>query len=128
MLKVWERVALNGLPCGDPHSHKKLLTTLWTACVARDATDPLGVFKRAAEAYVAAQQGKRKPIIFRWFASEFDQWASTHKSGRRTSPMIEELTRKEKLHAQAIKDGDRETEKRLFGEIADLGERMARHV
>jgi hypothetical protein len=128
LLKTWERAALNGMPCGDPESHKKLLASLWTACVARDAADPLGVFRRAAEAYVAAQQGKRKPVIFRWFAADFDQWANTHKSGRKTSPMIEELTRKESLHAQAVRDGDVEAERRLFREIADLGERMARRA
>jgi hypothetical protein len=127
MIKVWERAAFAGMPSGDPHAHKGRLETLWEACKARSASDPLGVFRRAAEAYCAAQQGKRKKPNLRWFASDFEEYADVV-NGRRTSPLIEELERTKRLRAQAVQAGDSESAKRLDLELGRIGRAMTAPV
>lgn len=128
LLKVWEKAAFNGMPSGDPHSHRTRLEAIWTACVARDAHDPLGVFRRAADAYCAVQQGKRKPCQLRWFASDFEVYADSDRSGKRTSPLIEQLQATEQLRAKAALARDSEAVARLDLELGRIGRKMTGHV
>jgi len=128
MLKLWERAALNGLPCGEPRAHRVRLEALWVACLARDAADPLSVFKRAAEAYCAVQQGRRRTPQLRWFASDFESYADNHAKGRRSSPLIKELQAAQKLRAEAVRAKDADAVARLDLELAGIGKRMTGHV
>lgn len=128
LLKLWERVSNKGWPCGDPHSHRARLESLWVACHARDPADPLGVFKRAAEAYCEAQKKRGKTPNLRWFASDFEEYATYKGNGKRTSPLIEELQRTEKLRADAAKAGDSAAVTRLDRELSNIGKRMTGHA
>lgn len=129
LIKVWEKVAFNGMPCGDKRSHQGRLLELWDACKARDPHDPIGVFRRAAEGFCETQRKRGKAPQLRWFAGDFETFADTYKpNGKRTSPLIQELEATKALHEQAVKAGDAEAAARLGQELRNIGQRMARHV
>lgn len=130
LMKAWERAALNGLPCGDPHGHRARLESLWAACHARDPQNPLGVFERAAKAYCEAHRQnkqRRGAPQLRWFAGDFEVYADSRGKGK-TSPLIEELDRTEKLFGEAVKAKDTAAQARLGRELQRIGKAMSGHA
>lgn len=128
LLKTWEKAAFNGMPSGEPTAHRTRLECLWAACLARDPADPVGVFRRAADAYVALQKAKRRNPQLRWFASDFETYVNVHRNGRSASPLLEELRRTEELYARALKEKDELQKARLQRRLEELGKRMSGHA